>query len=176
MKVALSLTGTDGARRNLYAEAPGWSFDKVKRDSLRVWNEQLGKIDVRGGTANQQSKFYTDLFHALCGRGLASDADGRYLDDTWDHNTVKRVPLDRHGQPKFAMYNSDALWLTQWNLNTILGLAYPDIYSSFVSSMVQMYSDGGLLPRGPVAGDDSLIMSSSPVTSFIAGAYTKGIR
>src|SRR5262249_55435383 len=58
----------------------------------------------------------------------------------------------------------------------ILGLAYPDIYSSFVSSMVQMYSDGGLLPRGPVAGDDSLIMTSSPVTSFIAGAYNKGIR
>jgi putative alpha-1,2-mannosidase len=176
MKVALSLTGTEGAWRNLYAELPGWSFEKVKRDSLREWNEKLGRIDVRGGTPQQQSKFYTDLFHALCGRGLASDVDGRYLDDTWDHNTVKRIPLDRDGHPKFAMYNSDALWLTQWNLNTILGLAYPDIYSSFVSSMVQMYSDGGLLPRGPVAGDDSLIMTSSPVTSFIAGAYNKGIR
>ena len=39
-----------------------------------------------------------------------------------------------------------------------------------------MYKDGGLLPRGPVAGDDSLVMTGSPVTSFIAGAMNKGIR
>ena len=68
------------------------------------------------------------------------------------------------------MYNYDALWLTQWNVNTMLGLAYPEVYSNFVNSQLQMYKDGGLLPRGPVAGNDSLVMTGSPVTSFIAGA------
>ena len=76
MKVALSLTGEDGATRNLEAELPGWNFEKVKRDSQKRWNEWLGKIDVSGGTHQQQVKFYTDLFHVLCGRGVASDADG----------------------------------------------------------------------------------------------------
>ena len=74
------------------------------------------------------------------------------------------------------MYNYDALWLTQWNLNTVLGLAYPEIYSGFVPSQLQMYRDGGLLPRGPVAGNYSLVMTGSPVTSFITGASNKGIR
>src|SRR5690606_22335203 len=102
--------------------------------------------------------------------------DGKYLDNTWGNNKVKQIPRGKRGEPEFAMYNYDALWLTQWNLNTVLGLAYPEIYSSFVKSQLRMYEDGGLLPRGPVAGDYSFIMTSSPVTSFITGAYNKGIR
>jgi putative alpha-1,2-mannosidase len=176
MKVALSLTGTDGARKNLKAEMPGWGFAAVKRASQARWNEMLGRIDVRGGTHQQQVKFYTDLFHVLCGRSVISDVDGKYIDDTWNNNTVKQIPLDERGKPRFAMYNYDALWLTQWNLNTVLGLAYPEIYNSFVNSQLQMYRDGGLLPRGPVAGNYSLIMTGSPITSFIAGAWNKGIR
>jgi putative alpha-1,2-mannosidase len=168
MKVALSLTSTDGAARNLQAEAPGWSFDKIRRASQQRWNRMLGRIDVKGGTHQQQVKFYTDLFHVLCGRSTVSDADGRYLDNTWGARTVKRA--------KSPMFNYDALWLTQWSLNTVLGLAYPEVLSDFVNSQVRMYEDGGLLPRGPVAGDDSFVMTGSPVTSMIVGAYNKGIR
>ncbi|WP_163509882.1 glycoside hydrolase domain-containing protein [Fodinicola acaciae] len=176
LKVALSYTSTEGARRNLAAELPGWSFGATKAAAQRQWNDLLGRIDVRGGTHQQQVKFYTDLFHVLCGRGVYSDADGKYIDDTWNHNQVKQIPLGRDGRPKFAMYNSDALWLTQWNVNSILGLAYPEIYASMVNSFLQMYRDGGLLPRGPAAGDDTMIMTGSPITSFIVGAWNKGIR
>jgi predicted alpha-1,2-mannosidase len=176
MKVALSLTGTDGAKRNMEAEAPGWSFDAIRQASQARWNDLLGRIDVSGGTPQQQVKFYTDLFHVLCGRSTVSDADGRYLDNTWQRDRVGQIPLGHDGKPEFAMYNYDALWLTQWNVNTVLGLAYPDVYSSFVHSQLQMYKDGGLLPRGPVAGDDSFVMTSSPVTSFISGAWNKGIH
>jgi predicted alpha-1,2-mannosidase len=176
MKVGLSLTGVEGARRNLETELPGWDFDATREASQQEWNEMLGRIDVRGGDHEQQVKFYTDLFHVLCGRSVLSDVDGRYLDDTWGAGRIGQIPLDERGEPEFAMYNYDALWLTQWNLNSVLGLAYPDIYSSLVRSQLRMYEDGGLLPRGPVAGDYSLIMTSAPVTSFIAGAYNKGIR
>jgi putative alpha-1,2-mannosidase len=175
MKVALSLTSSDGAARNMEAELPGWNFQKVKRASQKRWNDMLGRIDVSGGTHQQQVKFYTDLFHVLCGRGMASDADGKYLDDTWNGGTVKQIPLGRDGKPKFAMYNYDALWLTQWNVNSILGLAYPEIYSSFVQSQLQYYKDGGLLPRGPAAGEDTMVMDGSAITSFITGAINKGI-
>ncbi|MEQ7009708.1 glycoside hydrolase domain-containing protein [Actinopolymorpha sp. B17G11] len=176
MKVGLSLTSLDGARKNLETELPGWDFDAVKAASQQRWNDMLGRIDVRGGTHQQQVKFYTDLFHVLCGRSLVSDVDGKYIDDTWNHNKVKQIPLGKDGKPTFAMYNYDALWLTQWNVNSVLGLAYPEIYSSFVQSQLQMYKDGGLLPRGPVAGNYSMVMTGSPVTSFITGAYNKGIR
>ncbi|WP_419999233.1 glycoside hydrolase domain-containing protein [Streptomyces boninensis] len=176
MKVGLSLTGAKGARGNLQTELPGWDFDAVKADAQGQWNRMLGRIDVSGGTPKQQEKFYTDLFHVLCGRSMVSDADGAYLDNTWGRGRIGQIPAGRDGKPKFAMYNYDALWLTQWNLNSVLGLAYPEIYSSLVKSQLQMYEDGGLLPRGPVAGNYSMVMSGSPVTSFITGAYNKGIR
>jgi predicted alpha-1,2-mannosidase len=176
MKVALSLTGTDGAARNMQAEAPGWDFDAIRGASQKRWNQMLSRMDVAGGTHQQQVKFYTDLFHLLCGRSELSDADGKYLDDTWNAGKVRQIPLDAKGKPKFAMYNYDALWLTQWNLNSVLGMAYPEIYSSFVHSQLQMYEDGGLLPRGPVAGNYSMVMTGSPVTNFITGAWNKGIR
>ncbi|HEU5130294.1 MAG TPA: glycoside hydrolase domain-containing protein [Glycomyces sp.] len=176
MKVGLSLTGVDGARRNLESELPGWDFDRTRESSQQEWNDMLGRIDVQGGSHRQQVKFYTDLFHVLAGRSAISDADGRYLDATWGAERIGQIPLGDDGEPEFAMYNYDALWLTQWNLNSVLGMAYPEIYSSLVRSQLQMYEDGGLLPRGPVAGDYSMIMTGSPVTSFIAGAYNKGIR
>lgn len=176
MKVGLSLTGTEGAKKNLESELPGWDFDGVKADAQKQWNEMLGRIDVSGGTDRQREKFYTDLFHVLCGRSVVSDVDGAYLDNTWGRRKVGRIPTGRDGKPQFAMYNYDALWLTQWNLNSVLGIAYPEIYSSLVKSQLQMYEDGGLLPRGPVAGNYSMVMSGSPVTSFITGAYNKGIR
>lgn len=176
MKVALSLTGTEGARRNLEAELPGWDFDGVKAASQDRWNEMLGRIDVQGGTDQQQEKFYTDLFHVLAGRSTVSDADGAYMDDTWNIGQVGQIPTDENGEPEFAMYNYDALWLTQWNLNSVLGMAYPEIYSSIVKSQLQMYDDGGLLPRAPVAGNYSMVMTGSPITNFISGAWNKGIR
>ena len=50
------------------------------------------------------------------------------------------------------MYNSDALWLSQWNLNIIWGLAYPDVLDDFAASFLQYSLNGGLLARGPCAG------------------------
>ncbi|WP_345513279.1 glycoside hydrolase domain-containing protein [Streptomyces yanii] len=176
MKVGLSFTGVAGARKNLEAELPGWDFEAVKQASQQHWNAMLGRIDVEGGTEQQQVKFYTDLFHVLCGRSTISDVDGKYLDDTWGHGKVQQIPLNDRGVPKYAMYNYDALWLTQWNLNTVVGFAYPETYSSFVKSQLRMYKDGGMLPRGPVVGDYSFVMTGAPVTSFITGAYNKGIR
>ena len=78
--------------------------------------------------------------------------DGRYLDDTWNADRIGQIPRGADGRPAFGMFNYDALWLTQWNVNSVLGLAYPDVYSDLVRSQLQMYRDGGLLPRGPVAG------------------------
>lgn len=181
MKVSLSLTGFNGARLNRTMEIPDnmWNFDNVKRNAQDKWESMLSKIEVRGGTEKQRIKFYTDLFHILCGRCIINDIDGAYLDKTWginDNKGVIRHLPKKNGRLEFNMYNYDALWITRWNLNTILGLAYPNIYSEFIKSQLQMYKDGGLLPRGPVAGDYSLVMTSAPVISFITGAYNKGIR
>jgi predicted alpha-1,2-mannosidase len=73
------------------------------------------------------------------------------------------------------MYNSDAFWLTQWNLNILWGLAWPELLDEFSASLVQYADNGKLLPRGPCAGGYSYIMTGCPATNLIVSTYVKGL-
>ena len=179
MKAALSFTSIAGARANLAAELDHWDFDAVRDESFRIWNRWLGRIDVEGGTDAGRTKFYTDLWHVLLGRHVLSDVDGAYPDYTNGKGgngplKVKQLPLGADGKPKFHMYNSDAYWLTQWNINLVWGLAWPRMLDEFCNASLQMARDGGKLPRGPCGGGYTHIMTACPATMMIVGAYMKG--
>ena len=124
VKIGISYTSIENARANLQAECAHWDFDQVRRDARRQWNQWLGKIDVRGGQENTRVKFYTDLWHVLLGRHKIDDISGDYPSFMGD-TRIRTTPKDASGKPKFHMYNSDALWLTMWNLNILWGLGWP---------------------------------------------------
>lgn len=175
MKAALSYTSVENAEVNLQSELPGWNFDKVVSDSKEEWNSLLSRIKIEGGTETQQSRFYTDLWHALQGRRVISDINGAYPDNTGETFRVGQLPLDENGKPKFNQYNSDSFWGAQWTINTLWGLAYPEIYEEFVYSLMQYYKDGGLVPRGPSGGNYTFVMTGASSTPFIVSAIQKGI-
>lgn len=176
VKVAISYVSEANARKNLEAELPRWDFDRVERESKADWNRWLGCIEVFGGTRTQRVKFYTDLWHALLGRRIVSDVDGRYCDMTGPRPVIRRVRLDGQGHPLFPHYNFDALWGSQWSLNILWSLAYPGIMDGFCNSMVDMYRNGGLIPRGPAGGNYTFVMIGDPAAAFFAAAYNQGIR
>jgi predicted alpha-1,2-mannosidase len=182
MKIAVSYTSIDNARKNLNAECTSWNFDEVKNDSRNIWNEWLGKIKVEGGRADQRVKFYTDLWHVLLGRHKINDISGDYPDRTRGKREgnftdaefrIKTLPKDEKGNLKYNMYNSDAFWLTQWNLNVLWGLAWPSVQDEMSASMIQYADNGYLLPRGPSGGGYSYIMTSCPTSTLIISTYMK---
>jgi len=184
MKIAISYTSIQNARKNLLAECTTWDFDKIRNESRQVWNEWLGKIDVKGGTPGDKVKFYTDLWHVLLGRHKIDDVSGDYPDRTTGKRggnftdavfKIKTVPKWPNGEPKYHMYNSDAFWLTQWNLNILWGLGWPEVQDEMSASMIQYADNGGLLPRGPSGGGYSYIMTSDPTANLIAGTFQKGL-
>jgi predicted alpha-1,2-mannosidase len=184
MKVAISYTSVENARKNMLAECDHWDFERVKSDAQSEWNDWLGKITVEGGTDRQTIKFYTDLWHVLLGRHILDDVSGDYPDYTqgkrdWKFTDgsvkVRTLPRDEDGQVVHHMYNSDALWLTQWNVNVLWGLAWPEVLDDFSASMVRYADNGGLLPRGPCAGGYSYIMTGCPSTNMIVSAFMKGM-
>ena len=168
MKVALSYTSLDGARKNLAAELDHWNFNQVVQESYDHWNEWLGRIQVEGGTDAQKTKFYTDLWHAHLGRRMVSDVDGKYADNT-GANTVVR-------QGKRPHYNFDALWGAQWSLNVLWPMAWPELMDDFAETMINIYHNGGMIPRGPSGGNYTFVMIGDPASSFFSAAYHKGIR
>ena len=176
MKVAISYVSSSQAELNLDTELSNWEFDDVVKDSKDEWNEYLSRIQIKGNTRDQQVRFYTDLWHALQGRRIISDVNGKYSDMTGDTQRIGQIPLDEGGEPKFNHYNSDSFWGAQWTLNTLWHLVYPRITEEFINSMLLMYDDGGLIPRGPSGGNYTYVMTGASTTPFIVSAYMKGIR
>lgn len=176
MKVAISYVSIEEARKNMQAELPHWDFNRIVKESSNEWNEWLSRIQVEGGTLTEQRRFYTDLWHALQGRRIVSDASGTYIDNTGTQPRKRQVPLGANGKPKFNEYNSDSFWGAQWSLNTLWHLVYPEVTESFINSLLLMYDDGGLIPRGPSGGNYTYVMTGAATTPFIVSAYLKGIR
>ena len=184
VKVALSYVSEENAAANLAEELPGWDFDAVSQAAQDTWDGMLGRIAVKGGTRDQRVKFYTDLWHVLLGRHKIDDCCGTYPDYTAgpyiDKRTsapmrVRQLPKDAGGKSVHHMYGSDAVWLTQWNLNVLWGLAWPEFLDDFSACLVTYADNGGLIPRGPCAGGYSFIMTGCPGTSMIVSTYMKGM-
>ncbi|HBF43511.1 MAG TPA: glycoside hydrolase, partial [Desulfobacteraceae bacterium] len=166
-------------------ECDHWDFDHVKSDAKREWNQWLSRIEVKGGSDAQKIKFYTDIWHVLLGRHKLDDFSGDYPDYTRGERAgshtknatlkIRTVPKTETGKSRFHMYNSDAFWLTQWNLNVLWGLAWPEMADEFSASLVQYADNGKLLPRGPNAGGYSYIMTTCPATNLIVSAFSKNL-
>lgn len=176
LKVAISYVSAEQARKNMQAELAHWDFEQVKQSSLSEWNDWLGRIEVDGGTREQQIKMYTDLWHALLGRRVVSDADGHYMDMTTDYPRIRQIPSGKDGKPLYNHHNFDAWWGSHWSLNILWSMAYPEVMNDFCNTMVDMYQNGGLIPRGPSGGNYTYVMIGDPAASFFATAYNKGIR
>ncbi len=176
MKVAISYVSIEEAKKNMQAELPHWDFKRVVNESAKEWNNWLGRIEVEGGTLTDQRRFYTDLWHALQGRRIVSDVGGTYIDNTGSAPKARQIPIGANGKPICNEYNSDSFWGAQWSLNTLWHLVYPEVTESFINSLLLMYSNGGLIPRGPSGGNYTYVMTGAAVTPFIVSAYMKGIR
>jgi len=174
VKIGISYTNIENARNNLRVECQHWDFDRVRNDARSEWNQWLGRIDVKGGHENTRIKFYTDLWHVLLGRHKIDDHSGDYPSFMGEAR-IRTVPKDASGRPRFHMYNSDALWLTMWNLNVLWGLGWPEVLDDFAASMIQYAEDGGHLPRGPSAGGYTGIMTGCPATSLITATWQKNL-
>ena len=175
MKVALSYTNENGARLNMKTEVPHWDFDQVVAESRREWNGLLNRIEIKTQDLQAKQRFYTDLWHALLGRRTISDVDGSYCDNTGLTSRIKQTRLNIHGKP-YAHYNFDGLWGAHWSLSQLWGLAYPEIVDGFCNTMLDMYQNGGLIPRGPSGGNYTFVMIGDPAAPFFVSAYHYKIR
>ena len=131
------------ARLNLNTEAANLSFEEARRRAQERWAEMLGRIRVSGGKESDRVKFYTGLYHALLGRGLASDVNGAY---PRNDGGVGQIPLDAKGACPYHHYNTDAVWGAFWNLTQLWALAYPEYFSEFVRCQLDLFRDCGWLP------------------------------
>lgn len=171
-KVGLSYTSVENARLNRETEAATLTFDEAREISRQTWEEYLGRIRGETPAREDKVKFYTGLYHALLGRGLASDVNGAY---PRNDGSVRQIPL-KDGKPVHNLYNTDAAWGAQWNLTQVWALAYPEYYSDYISSHLLVYKDAGWLADGIANSRYVSGVGTNLLSTIIAGAYQCSIR
>jgi predicted alpha-1,2-mannosidase len=186
VKVGISYVSIAQARNNLDAEITGFQFDKIKLEAEAEWQEQLGKIEVKGGTDEEKTKFYTALYHSLLLPFTSNDVDGKYR--SFVSNQTRVLPFPERndttgaGTPfkihesKSTRYSLFSLWDTYRTLHPLLILAYPEQQTGMVNTLVDKYKESGALPLWPMNGIEWGGMVGDPAAIVIADTYLKGLR
>lgn len=173
VKTGLSYTSIANAKANFTEEADGLTFDKAKAAAQKTWQAELGKIAVEGRDEADKKKFYTGLFHALLGRGIASDVNGAYPKHG---GTMGQLPAQGAGAMKAEFINTDAIWGGFWNITQLWALSYPEWYGSFVNTQLQLYKDRGWFGDGIANSQYVSGVGTNFVGLAVAAAYNSGIR
>lgn len=166
VKVALSAVSTEGAIKNLRAEASGKSFEQLAEAARTDWNSELEHFEIEG-TPDQKAMFYTSLYHTMINPSVYMDVDGSYRG--LDHNI--------HRAEGFTNYTIFSLWDTYRAEHPFLNLVKPGRNADMVESMIkhEQQSVHGMLPIWSLMGNENWCMSGYHAVSVLADAITKGV-
>ena len=162
-RVGTSFISVEQARENLNREIPDWDVEKIKAQGRAAWNAQLSRVKIAGRDEDAKHVFYTCLYHAHLYPRTFSEY-GRYYSAFDD-----AVHTGEHA------YNDYSLWDTFRALHPLLTLTAPERVGPMVTSLLQMYREGGWLPLWPNPGYTGM-MIGSPADPVIADAWQKGLR
>ncbi len=164
VKVGLSAVSIEGAKKNLEAEIPHWDFNKTLKESQAEWEKELSQIKVKG-LAQDETIFYTSLYHSLIAPNTWSDVDGKY----------RGHDLEIH-QADHIIYTVFSLWDTFRAEHPLLTILHPERVNDMIKSMLLMQEQGGLLPVWELAANETNCMIGYHSVPVIYDAYAKGIK
>ncbi len=167
VRVASSFISPEQAMLNLERETDDKDFDEVMKESREIWNRELGKIKVEGGSDDQLRTFYSCLYRMLL-----------FPRDLHEVNSKgEKVHYSPYNGQILSgeMFTDNGFWDTFRAQFPFLTLMYPDLNSRIMNGLVNTYLESGWLPEWASPGHrDCMIGSNS--ASIIADSYLKGIR
>lgn len=168
VKVGMSFTSLDEARRNLDAEIPTWDFSAVEQRARSQWDAVLKMIDIDEPDQSKRALFYTALYHAFLLPREFSDVSGTYPGFAGEGRTETA-----HG---FTYLDDMSLWDTFRAVHPLFTILDPDRDLDTVKSLIAKGQQGGFLPIFPAWNSYTSEMVGDHGDAVIADAYAKGIR
>jgi predicted alpha-1,2-mannosidase len=167
IRIASSFISPEQAMINLNRETEGKDFETVKKEGKEAWNKQLNRIEVEGGTLDQQRTFYSCLYRMIL-------FPRSFYEINEANQVVHYSPFNGEVLPGY-MFTDNGFWDTFRALFPFTTLMYPDLNSKIMEGLVNTYKESGWLPEWASPGHrDCMIGSNS--ASLITDSYLKGIR
>ncbi len=166
VRIGISYISEDQAAENLHQEVGSKSFETIREESRNIWEDALGKIQVKGGTERQKRIFYTSLYRCM-ERMVNISEDGRYFSG-YDG----KIHEDG-GRP---FYVDDWLWDTYRSLHPLMLILDPSKQSDMVESYIRMYEQSGWIPGFPQFYGDFPAMIGFHSAALVWDTWQKGER
>ena len=167
VKIASSFISPEQAELNLSREIGNKSFDEIEKEGEAVWEKELSRIKVEGGTEEQRKTFYSALYRVLLfPRGFYE------LDK--DNQVVHYSPYNGEVLPGY-LYTDNGFWDTFRAVFPFFTLMYPQLDAQIMEGLVNTYKESGWLPEWASPGHRGCMIGSNSA-SLISDAYLKGIR
>ena len=167
VRVSSSFISPEQALLNLSKETDGKDFETVCGEGKAVWNKEMKRIRVEGGSADQMRTFYSCLYRTLL-------FPRKFFEINDKNEIVHYSPYNGEVLPGY-MFTDNGFWDTFRSLFPFLTLMYPDLNSQIMEGLANTYKESGWLPEWASPGHrDCMIGSNS--ASLIADSYLKGIR
>jgi predicted alpha-1,2-mannosidase len=167
-KVGISYVSAADAVQNRTVENPGWNFDKTQAAAASAWTRQLDQVRIAGGTATQDTVFYTALYHASLHPNVISDVNGQYAGFDGKVHTV-----DKGHAAVYANYSGWDIYRSQAQLEALID---PQVASDTAESMLDDFAQTGQFPKWSENNGETYVMVGDPADSILADYYAFGAR
>ena len=138
VRVASSFISPEQAELNLKRETEGKDFLTIMNEGKKIWNNQLKRIKVEGGTLDQQRTFYSCLYRMILFPRSFYEIDEK-------NDIVHYSPYNGKVLPGY-MYTDNGFWDTFRSLFPFTTLMYPEVNSRIMEGLVNTYKESGWLP------------------------------
>jgi predicted alpha-1,2-mannosidase len=167
VKVASSFISPEQAELNLSREVGDKTFAEIQTEGEEIWEKELSKIKIEGGTDEHQRTFYSSLYRVLL--------FPRKFYEINDKNEIMHYsPYNGEVLPGY-MFTDNGFWDTFRAVFPFFTLMYPELNGQIMEGLANTYKESGWLPEWASPGHrDCMIGSNS--ASLIADSYLKGIR
>ncbi|MCH7408517.1 GH92 family glycosyl hydrolase [Belliella sp. DSM 111904] len=163
-KVASSFISFDQALLNL-EEIGNRDFESVRQSGEEIWNRELGRINVSGGSIDQIRTFYSCLYRTLL-------FPRKFYEIDESGNVMHYSPYNGEVLSGF-MFTDTGFWDTFRSLFPFLNLMYPSLNAQIQEGLVNAYKEGGWLPEWASPGYRDIMVGNNSA-SVVADAYLKG--
>ncbi len=167
VKVASSFISPEQAELNLNREIGNKSFDDIYNEGEAIWEKELSKIKVEGGTDIQCRTFYSSLYRVLL-------FPRKFFEINANNEVVHYSPYNGKVLPGH-LFTDNGFWDTFRAVFPFFTLMYPDLNAQIMEGLANTYKESGWLPEWASPGHRSCMIGSNSA-SLIADSYLKGIR
>ena len=161
LKIGVSLISLEQAKANLEREIGTQTFEEVVSAVRGQWEKYFSRIDI-DAPEDVKRIFYTGVFHTLLYPRQIGEY-GRYY-SAFDDKIHSG-----------DMYTCFSLWDTYRAEHPWLTLIAPERVDAMMQSLLEMYKEGGWLPKWPNPSYTG-IMVGAPAEIVLAEACAKGFR